>query len=426
MKTSSKDNICSGRWALPGKTDKPLFGSLILSPDGDLDLELMGSFYDTSVAQRREEFPQEPVILGFTQDNECVTLAKCTIQSVQTDLGSGSRNCSYRTLGVFWGQHFENLEEIAFRRVSIAFSFLEYWIEVTGIREELHPCAEDTSALIGTIRYELPKLAEFQVEDFTVRFRVAESATKSLGDYKIKERFFIDVECEEAKSFYDYFTPIIYHIRDFLCLAMGQVVSIEDVYGVFPASKNDETPYPSGSVQIAFDLSQWAKGMKEKTPSYKALFSYAECEKNLPTILANWFTKKDMLKPVYQLFFGIMHSRQMYPYHQFLNLVTAMEVYNRRTTKKKLTLRKRVEIMLTEQRKYGFEADDEKLEIVSKAIVDTRNGLTHYGKQESKIEKGENLSLIILLCRVMVQNALLKEMGFSDSQIKTIWDRQHS
>ena len=188
------------------------------------------------------------------------------------------------------------------------------------------------------------------------------------------------------------------------------------------------------------------------------LYPYVSIKNKAETIFNNWLEKADLLRPVYDLYFGTIYSGDMYLEFQFLSLIMALEVYHRRLIgnedisteeheervkqilnntpdkyrewlKEKLkysnepSLRKRIKEIYDMLKNIGYVTDliPKKKDFVDD-VVNTRNYFVHYDQSlKNKALKGTKLYRLIQKLKVLVEICLLKEIGFLDTKIDNIY-----
>ncbi|AIF82087.1 hypothetical protein NTE_00003 [Candidatus Nitrososphaera evergladensis SR1] len=189
------------------------------------------------------------------------------------------------------------------------------------------------------------------------------------------------------------------------------------------------------------------------------LFSYRDIGEQSRTYLENWFKKKETLKPLFDLYFGVLHNKQTYLDHKLLSLVQALESYHRRVFKTTETSKEEHEARLQEI----FDATPEKhrswlqrklkhsnelslqnrlIELVdvykellcnfiqkpgefTQQIADNRNYLTHYDPRlTSRAIRDSELYAVTEKLKVLVELFLLRELGVDDASIKKIIEKR--
>jgi hypothetical protein len=188
------------------------------------------------------------------------------------------------------------------------------------------------------------------------------------------------------------------------------------------------------------------------------LFKYNDISDNFESYLKKWFENANSLKPMYDLYFGTIHSSNMYVDHKFLSLMQALETYHRRilggNELSENDHSRRISEILTaipeqyrqwleEKLKYSNELSLRKRmkELISKysdvmslyisnltnfknKIVDTRNYMTHYDLSlKDKASNDTDLWKLAKKLEILVEVCLLSEIGFTNTQIKNLFQR---
>ena len=191
----------------------------------------------------------------------------------------------------------------------------------------------------------------------------------------------------------------------------------------------------------------------------KMFFTLNDVQDNLEMYLEKWFEKKEILKPVYNLYFEGFYNNNLSVEQKFLNLIQALESYHRRIEKGKYlsneeynniynvlvkaipeevdeelkerlkgylkygneySLRKRLKQIYKKYKKILDNIVDNKKRFIDK-VVKLRNYLTHYDddslKEDINIKEiydlNQKLEEILRIC-------LLLEIGFENERIKEL------
>jgi hypothetical protein len=193
------------------------------------------------------------------------------------------------------------------------------------------------------------------------------------------------------------------------------------------------------------------------------LFSYSMVAENLEIAVQNWFDVHELLRPVFDLYFGNRYNRNLYLDNQFLGISQAIEVYHRTRSGGTVLPKKEWELMLDQLKCVvdGFETGSEEkralkdklvfmnevglrrrikeqydsiADLVSdripskksfaNEIVRWRNYLTHYSDERiDKRVRGEKLRSLVDAGEFFLRTLLLKEIGFTQEQIADINSR---
>ncbi len=123
-----------GMWWLPQFPKKKTSGTLTFTPERGAILDLDGSLADGGLARRDlEEFD---IVLGISLDNKDITLVRCFVVrwsvSLPPRIVPPPQRSSLYVSEVFVGVHFNKLDDIKFKRVSVRYSYLDEWVGVSG------------------------------------------------------------------------------------------------------------------------------------------------------------------------------------------------------------------------------------------------------------------------------------------------------
>ncbi len=278
-------------------------------------------------------------------------------------------------------------------------------------------------------------------------------------EVNLKHTAFIKIKPSKSLHFNDY-QDVCYHIQNFLSLAIGKAVFPIIIKGkserCSTKSQNGKAIYPDIFIYYATNI---LFETSSKIHPFDMLFTFRDISDRFEDILKNWFEKSEILKPVYNLYFGTLYNPQMYLQHQFLSLIQAVEAYHRRkfggkylsdedyetiyskfkeiidelnietsfkdALKSKLkygnefSLRKRLKDLFVKYQDITQNFIKDEYNFINK-VVDTRNYLTHYDKKLRNIADGKDLYRIIQKLKTVLQICLLYELGFDKEEIKSL------
>ena len=115
-----------GIWWPPDKPEKQVSGTLRFTPNEGAILKLIGSFKDTKDIMLKPE-----IILGISSNGKKITLHKC-FETKSNISFPGLLTSSFYANEVFVGAHFQKSEDIKFRKLSIRYSYLDEWVDISG------------------------------------------------------------------------------------------------------------------------------------------------------------------------------------------------------------------------------------------------------------------------------------------------------
>ena len=190
----------------------------------------------------------------------------------------------------------------------------------------------------------------------------------------------------------------------------------------------------------------------KKIFSMDMLFTYRDIADKFESYYQNWIANKEILQPIYNLYFGIIYNKYMYLDQKFLGLIQAVESFHRRTSNEtdlsreeheqriekildstpqeyrkrlkwkllysnEIVLRKRLDILLEQ---FPHVIDDYSLskgEFIDLVVI-TRNYLTHYDEElKSKAADNNKQHELYLRLMLLVESCLLSQLGFEKNKI---------
>jgi len=438
-----------GFWWLPNNPENKISGTLQFTPNEGAILDLVGSFRD--LEHFNQSFQPE-IVLGISSDGKNITLYKCFETKSRVSIPGLIISSLYASV-VFVGAHFLKAEDIKFKSLSIHFSHLDEWVNISGIDIDF---PTDTKEIL--IRYKKPEPIQVVLNDslrllidFSTEYPFLSHPQKEAG---IKQKIYIIIEPSTEKPFEEYF-PIMYHIRNFLSLATTELVQPLLIEGKTETNKEiiaNTVHYPS--VGIFYQLPNIGDETEKLTP-YLMLFRYNQISNQFDVFLNNWFQKANYLETVYDLYFGTLYNPHLYLNNQFLNLIQAIESYHRKTMKNnelpedrhqerikeilnavpskftdwlewklkysnEVNLRQRLKDILEFCSKISERLISDQEAFIGKT-VDTRNYLTHFDPElEQRAVKGKELYDLTSRLKVLLQTIFLKELGLSDDRIREL------
>jgi hypothetical protein len=443
-----------GIWWIPGKPKEKVSGTLRFTPDEGAILDLIGSFKDI---KNMNKMLEPEIILGVSSNGKNITLYKC-FETKSSFSSPGFQTSSFYANFVFIGAHFQKSEDIKFKSISVHYLHLDEWVNISGFDIKW----EEKGVII---KYKMPEPFHADISDGLKILINIRPTWPSLSfvqkEATIKQKTEIKIETSEDKSFEDY-RKIIYHIQNFLSLGIMESVHPLAIAGLTEVNKEmieDKAYYPP--VEVFYRLSDIPKGHKSLLP-VDMLFTFKDISNRFESFLRNWFEKKDLLEPVYNLYFGTLYNPRMYLEHRFLSFIQAIEsfhqrtygggylsdedykvVYNALVTAIPEGVRSDLKDRLKEYLKYGNEFSlrkrlkevfDKYQEILDRFIenkndfvekvVNTRNYLTHHDKElKERAANGEDLYRLTQKLKMCLEICLLIELGFSSEEIKAFFSR---
>lgn len=443
-----------GIWWLPDKPEKQISGTLRFTPNEGAILDLIGSFKDIKDINKMLE-PE--IILGISSNGKNITLHKCFETKSGANL-PGLLTSSFYANEVFVGAHFQKSEDIKFRELSIRYSYLDGWVNISGFDIQ-YPDKKEV-----VIKYKQPEPIQASISEDCKIFIDITYLTHSIvqKETSIKQKTYIKIEHSIEKSL-DEYRGIMRNIQNFLSLGITEPVYPLAIIGITEANKQiiNDRPY-NPPIEIYYRLPEISKAPRTLYP-HDMLFTFKDISDRFEIFLKNWFEKANTLGPVYDLYFGTLYNPRMYLQHQFLSLIQAIEAYHRRKFEgkylsdddyepiyeklkefiSKLAIEPSFKEALNSKLNYGneyslrkrlkdlFEKYKEVVnnfikdkDIFINKVVDTRNYLTHYDKNlKEKAVDGEQLYYVTQQLKIVIMICLLSELGFNFKEIKNLLAR---
>ena len=343
--------ISLGKWWLPNSPEVVVAGKLSFSANRGVNLELLGSFYDSpfqEVSETTEETtiidlikPEETIILGLLENNEEVTLYKCYGSILNFEL-IDRHDLFFQASYLFRQIHFKNEQEIKFNSISVRYSYLEEWIGKSGIQGMWS--GEENKIWLS---YQPPSsipMGEFKALDLSISF--SQIYLNPFDIYfgrtyykaSVEQKTFLTLHNSKNEPL-NKCVEVILHFLDFLTFAISKPSSISAVTGKVNVSyerrifKDDGSPsieegIKEKQVNILFSLWNSEKSSEIKIFPYEMLFLYSDIEGELGEIFKRWVHKKELYESVFELFMVTMYTPNLYLHYRFLNMIQALEVYH--------------------------------------------------------------------------------------------------
>lgn len=440
-----------GYWWLPG-SDKKLHGTLRFTSEKEAILEVDGSFVNISQALQGEMLNPD-IILGFSRDGKKITLCRCFQKNFQMSF-PGSAFSSFLVEKVFIGDHFQKVEDIKFKKLSVRYSYLDEWVGISGFNID-----EKVKEVV--VKYRIPDPIQVDISRdcrVMISFR-REGPTwgRVLREICIRERAEIDVEFSRERTF-DECLKVIGCIQRFLSLGIGEPV--RPLYVIGQTKKQMEEKIPRTEIFYR-DI---VKVSKRSDPQ-RMLFTFNDIKDNFEFLLKRWFEKEKSLRDIYDLYFAELYNPHLYIENSFLNFVQALETYHRRVYRGKdkyidddeynevrekligaipenvdkdlknrlkdylefgneFSLRRRLNDLFDKYQKIlkSF-IEENKKDFIQKVVV-TRNYYVHYDeKNKRNIARGKTLYQLTEKLKIWLITCILSELGFTQEKIKKMLEK---
>jgi hypothetical protein len=434
--------VINGLFWLPEEPQRRVAGILTYNPGSPSTLELIGSLKE--FLQINQFFTPE-IILGISLDGRPITLYRCFEKNSRFSSG-GPLVTDFIVFTILIGVHFQSPQDIKFKRMYFDFSGLREWLGI-------NPITRGSGKRTWQIKYKKPKqIRLFSSKPYNIFVATSAKSSADAGSASIDYEHSIGVSFRSSQKL-DKYLQVMSDIRNFLSLCTRGAAYPIDIDGRSSANSyrhNNRVNYRSIKVYQGF---AFLPSTIEKIRKQDMLFALDSVQERSNELFQNWFSKSELLKPMYNLYFSIIYNTYLYTENEFLSLIQAIEYYHRATmpgselpkgehrarikqiadnvpkeykswVKEKLqysnefTLKKRIEsLCLSFSDTIGTLASDN---FVTR-VVDTRNYMAHYNERlKLKAAQGEELDTLAQKLRVLLELCLLKEMGFYLEEIKTI------
>lgn len=444
----------AGYFWLPANPKEKLPGKLNISASGEAELEILGIFGGQDKAFDYESNIKR--INGLIEGGKLVTLDKCFYKNKSYSFGGISKSVVHVNF-VFVGVQYEDDEEITFSSFKFSVEGLDEWLSISGIKVE-HDWETKSASINFQPPAEIPlKLTEDIDLSFTFGWTIPSFG--NIIEARITQKAYIKLESKKLLLLED-FISIAFKLNNFLCFAIDQTVTINSAIAFSYEIKrklNDEKEYEV-PIEIYYPSLPYSDTIP-KVHWHTMLFSYANVADNLQEALHKWFDAYERIEPAFNLYFASKTGAHKYIDGKFLSLVQGIETFHRRTSdetampdtefkdvvrtligacpenRKKwleskltyfneLSLRTRLKEIIDNFKAFYGATEDRKAFI--NQIINTRNYLTHYDiSLEKKAYSGAQLFEVCMKMECLFQLHFLKEIGFSEEQIKTIVENNY-
>ena len=312
-----------GIWWLPTEPEKQISGTLKFDPTQGAVLDLIGAFKEVKDFNNLSE---PKIILGISSNGKKITLYRC-LETKSSLSAPGLHISSFYIDKIFVGVHFQKVEDIRFKNLSIHYSHLDEWANISGFniqfKEGIRIDYKQPKSIQATINDDLKIFIDISVT-YPLMSVVQKEAT-------IEQETYVRVEPSEEKILEEYLR-IMYHIQNFLSIGITEPVHPLIIKGETEANKTQiekNEYYPPVDIFYAVP---YTLDISKTIPPFDMLFTFRDINDQFEQFLKKWLEKVDLLEPVYNLYFGTLYNPHMYVEQHFLSLTEALEIFHRRTS----------------------------------------------------------------------------------------------
>lgn len=312
---------------VPENPTKKLYGTLKFIRNERAVLDLIGDFKDYNnpllgivdffkESQRREE-----IIHGLSVDGKSITLYRC--DKISGNISLKGIPCQIFKIDIILvGHHFKTPEDIKFKQISIHYSHLNEWVNISGFKVLFH----DDKFMDPTIKYKKPEnIYLIQNEDYEIfiNFDSIHLYPFFGKDLSIKQRSYISINALNENMNFRKSNEFIEQIQDFLTFGIMETVDPLIISGII------ESDFNSNNEPISIFLSYLKiNDSIEISSTRDMLFSFEDVRENISFYLTNWLENAKKINYIYGLYFSTLRS-PTYIQNSFLNYIMAIEGYHR-------------------------------------------------------------------------------------------------
>ena len=303
-----------GHWWLPSNPGDRVAGSLSVSPEGGVRLELTGLFSSPDFDPARVFSNRQPIrsdlVLGEDADGDVYTLYKVDALHIST---TSTLRVSY----LLAGRHFPSVEEIGFRSALVQYSHLEAWSCFQFTRPTKSASPDFFSIEIPTNRVPLFRTnATGPIKELSLRAHALSRFTLSTVEIKPSAHFWIDLHAAaDLKTFF----ALSDDLGQLMTMLVGE-----------PSYVKKLRLFDSGDAGVDLFFPSTIR-RQDELHSPLMCFPLRDIINVVQALTEQWFGSLTLLGPVYDLLFGTLFGRESFVQSKFLSLTQALESFHRRT-----------------------------------------------------------------------------------------------
>jgi len=312
-----------GLWWFPGAEETAVAGTLTIKDGYFPKLDLIGAL--TELQQMTQDFSPD-IILGVA-GGSYVTLYRCVRVGGRLQM-PGIYSESYSASFALRGAHFDTAASIRFSKMRHSYDALFEWAGLSGMTMEIVTDAHGHLGRVGA-QYEFPVVPEFRIEDATLTLRAAAAVDGGPRSQHltIKQALALEVVPTSPLSIEAYLERYFHDLANFLALAAGGAIRTTEVTAEVMHEPGAQADSPT-HVTIAYR----SRGghVNREWQRHDMLFTLDDIREEAEQALQLWLSRAEVLRPVYDLYFGTVFQERPYIHQRFLSLAQALESYHRR------------------------------------------------------------------------------------------------
>jgi len=439
-----------GYWWLPEYPDKKIPGTLVIESNGRCCLKLMGKFDGHDV----KEISKYSIILGRLQNSKDVTLIDSYVES-SSFWGNGYAYTELYSKHTVIGYGFCSIDDVAFTGVDFELEHLGSWLLKSGIKIE-----HSDDLKVSTVKFNLLEKEKYTIcPGLLFGFKFFSSLPMTYyyhESVELSQKPVVSIESNEEIFSINELLRYVWKFSNFFCFVSNHRLPLKIIHA-FNSEIVDERSNP-----IYMDIySQSFMDHDSISPFYgrDVLLNYEDIKDRFPEIVNRWRILYDKILPSLNLYFSVMHGKNILIEQRFSSMVNALESLHRRLYCNSVFSKSEYETKVHEvldsvpkehrewiegRLKYGNEpnlrfrlkklikpfsfllGNSEKRSRITTKIVNNRNYLTHY--DESLTKQAASITSMSYLCDFMeilfqLNLLLLLECSIEESadSVKNNW-----
>lgn len=296
-----------GFFWLPGGAENQVPGILRISESGDVTLEVI-CFSDPDFGpyvfkeRRLDDTIDGDIITSIdrivgTIDDGLITLDDCFYgDPIGHWLGETPTSIIHAHFA-FIGYHFDEGEDVTLSKLTFSVEGLDDWLSISGIHVEQNGKEDGAS-----IHFRLPKEIALNLPDgielkFTFQATAAGRFYSPITEAGITQKAYISLISKKLRPIKD-FLELVFKLRNFLCFAIDETVSLDSVVGYITQEKDGY----EASMQVYYQSLPCSE-TKPRIHGNDILFLYGNVANELEEILDRWLKNYKTSEPAFNLYF---------------------------------------------------------------------------------------------------------------------------
>ena len=443
-----KDATWEGIWWAPDQPSKKVAGILVFAEREGATLTLLGSLREDELSPASYN-PE--ILVGISSSGLNITVYKCFETSRNIVITGGFPTSTVKGQMVLVGEHFDRPEAMQFSSMVVSYDQLGAWTRISGFEFSLRQDPATNGLAKYELRYSFPDSPEIRIDDFFVKFLPRFQAKPRIDSHQLIQTMFVEVRPGKVQEI-GWYLEIFSHLRNFITLGVGTAVYPVQMQGV--VSEGGELDGGGAQTVEIYKSVRRTTSENEVVHPAQMLFSLPRIRPHLESALKVWFSKSQVYKPIYALYFSTLYNEHLYLEGRFLTLTQAVETYHRRAIGGVYLPENQIEILLSRLGEAidGAEMREDlrgifkgKLQFINEVslrnrikelvsligpigeqyipkpgrfaslVVNTRNFLTHYNPSlAGSVATGEQLYVLTEQVRFLLEACLLRDIGLPE------------